>query len=408
VLGLVSRSGDLIIRSVVPNDPKDLAMKRLIVFFALAMSLLSYLSAPPASASVSAYIQVSAGAFHTCALTPTQLAFCWGQGASGQLGNGSTLNSAVPVAVAGGLVWRSISTGAAHTCGITTTGAALCWGDNTSGQLGDGTATSSTTPVTVIDPGPWRSISAGGFGASSHTCGIKTTGTLWCWGANANGQLGANTTTPSLIPVQEVTVGSWIAVSAGSAHTCAIRSTTSLFCWGANGTGQLGTGGITPWLFPKPVLAPSGWKVISAGGISSSLAHSCGLRVGVAYCWGAGSSGQLGIGATPAVLPAPGPPVLGGGTWRTISAGGRHTCGVRSTSLSYCWGGGSNGEIGNGSTAPIAPVPQPVVIIGATRTLDAGGFHTAAVLPTTAVWSWGLNNAFQLAATTPPFSPVPL
>ena len=95
---------------------------------------------------------LAAGGSHTCGLTSSGAAYCWGSNASGQLGNGSITNSSTPVAVSGGLSFTAIATADRHSCGRTTSGADYCWGDNSYGQLGDGTTTQRLVPTAVASP----------------------------------------------------------------------------------------------------------------------------------------------------------------------------------------------------------------------------------------------------------------
>jgi alpha-tubulin suppressor-like RCC1 family protein len=145
---------------------------------------------------------VTAGFGHSCAVAAGGAAMCWGDNEYAQLGNGTSTMSSVPVAVSGlssGVV--TISAGSEHTCVVTTAGAAECWGNNTYGQLGDGTTTASNVPVVVsgLSSGV-ASLSAG----YEHTCVVTTAGDVECWGRNDNGELGNNTTTQSNVPVSVV------------------------------------------------------------------------------------------------------------------------------------------------------------------------------------------------------------
>lgn len=148
--------------------------------------------------------------------------------------------------------WRRVDAGRLHTCGIRTDGRLYCWGWDRHGQLGDGgTNTDQPTPVQVAgNRTDWATVAAGSY----HTCARRTNGRLFCWGRDAAGQLGdGGTNTRQPAPVQVAgNRTDWGAVTAGNSHTCARRTTGRLFCWGDDGDGQLGDGG-TNTSQPSPV-----------------------------------------------------------------------------------------------------------------------------------------------------------
>jgi alpha-tubulin suppressor-like RCC1 family protein/WD40 repeat protein len=137
-----------------------------------------------------AFASLGTGVLHTCGVTPSGQAYCWGRNTYGQLGDGTFTHRSTPALVSGGLTFASVSaeSGGDHTCGITTSGQAYCWGRNDTGQLGDGTLTNRSSPVLVSGGLAFVSVSAGG----GHTCGVTTVGQAYCWGRNDVGQLGDN------------------------------------------------------------------------------------------------------------------------------------------------------------------------------------------------------------------------
>jgi alpha-tubulin suppressor-like RCC1 family protein len=185
---------------------------------------------------------ITAGGYHTCALTNAGAVLCWGDNSYGQLGDGTIgIERLVPVAVSGlssGIV--AIEAGFNHTCAITSAGAVLCWGEGQSGQLGNGTDINQLTPTPVngLSSGV-TTVTAGYY----HTCALITGGDVKCWGGNKSGQLGDNSTETKLTPVAvEGLSGNITAIAAGFAHTCALTNVGGIQCWGHNYTGQLGNG----------------------------------------------------------------------------------------------------------------------------------------------------------------------
>ena len=216
-----------------------------------------------------------------------------------------------------------VSAGGSHTCWVRATGAVVCWGDNSEGQ--------STAPGGLFD-----SVNAGGL----HTCGVRQSGVVDCWGSDDEGQ----SASPG---------GLFASVSAGGLHTCGVRQSGVVDCWGSDDEGQS--------------TSPGGlFASVSAGGL-----HTCGVREsGVVDCWGSDDEGQS---TSP------------GGLFISISAGESHTCGVREDGEVDCWGLNAEGQ-----SAPPG---------GLFASVSAGGFHTCGVRDTGAVACWGLDEEGQ---STPP------
>jgi alpha-tubulin suppressor-like RCC1 family protein len=163
---------------------------------------------------------VSAGWSHTVAVKTDGTLWAWGDNGHGQLGDGTTTNRWAPVQVGTDTHWATVATGDSHTVAVKTDGTLWAWGFNGSGQLGDGTsATERHSPLRVGTDNHWASASGG----NGHTAAVKTDGTLWAWGNNADGQLGDGTTTIRLTPVRVGTDTGWTAVSAGRSHTLGLQ-----------------------------------------------------------------------------------------------------------------------------------------------------------------------------------------
>jgi len=188
-----------------------------------------------------AYRRVTVGGHHVCGLSQAPdslLAFCWGTGLSGALGNASVTSSATAVPVTSGLKFRVLAAGGDHTCAIATSGATYCWGANANGQLGHGATGDAATPG-LITEGAFVSLTAG----SKHTCALTSSGEASCWGLDSAGQLGDNSTAvQQWYPVTVSDGHRFTALSTGARHTCGVATDGSLYCWGRGAEGQLGAG----------------------------------------------------------------------------------------------------------------------------------------------------------------------
>ncbi len=272
------------------------------------------------------------------------------------------------------------------TCAVVS-GAAWCWGYNANGQLGNGSTTQSLVPAPVsgLSSGVAAITTSG-----SHSCAVVNGG-AWCWGKNADGQLGDGTNVQQLVPVQVSGLSSGVtAISAGDDHTCAIVD-GGVKCWGANvGYGQLGDGTSSASRVPVGV-AGLGSDVTA---LSAGRQHTCALASGGAYCWGRADSGELGNGASPVVSRTP--VLVSGGNGATmVDAGGSFACMVNAAGAA-CWGFGGQGQLGNGGSTGSA-LAQPVAgLTGGVTAIAAGSSYHACAIVNGALQCWGYNNAGQL------------
>jgi hypothetical protein len=193
------------------------------------------------------------GALHACAVSSMHSIFCVGRNDHGQLGDGTTTDRTVPVAVIGGATeWSSVAVvlGESHSCARSSAGGVYCWGRNDAGQLGDGTTVDRATPAAVSGGVAFTSLVAG----VAHTCGLTAAGIAYCWGSNADGQLGIGTIGGNAAVPQLVAGGrTFVAIAVGDHHSCGVIANGLAFCWGRNDHGQLGDGTRTNRGAPTPM-----------------------------------------------------------------------------------------------------------------------------------------------------------
>jgi alpha-tubulin suppressor-like RCC1 family protein len=228
---------------------------------------------------------VAVGAAHTCALTDAGGVRCWGFNLAGQVGDGTTNDRSTPVAVLGlqtGV--KAITAGSYHSCALTAKAGVECWGDDY-----------GLKPVPVSGLPSGVTAIAAGFG---HSCALTSAGAVWCWGSNGDGQLGDGSPGIRAAPVSVVGLSSGVtAIAAGGEHTCALMASAGVQCWGADFRGELGDGTSTFAARATPVGVSglsSGVSAIAAGSEHSCAL----MTTGDVSCWGRGDFGQLGDGTT--------------------------------------------------------------------------------------------------------------
>jgi alpha-tubulin suppressor-like RCC1 family protein/uncharacterized protein YjdB/pimeloyl-ACP methyl ester carboxylesterase len=235
---------------------------------------------------------LSTSGFKSCGLTAGGAAYCWGNSDGYSLGDTlGTRTSNVPLLVSGGLSFKRISAGTDHTCAITVSGVAYCWGSNSDGQLGDGSVVNSTGPTLVSTSVAFDAISAG----ENFTCGLATSGLIYCWGANTYGALGDGTTVGHRTPVAIAGGKTFTMLAGGGLHACALATDGKAWCWGVNTSGELGDGSLTS---SKTLVAVAGGLTFQQIVSSPGGNHTCGITTSDTYCWGLNGTGQLGDGTT--------------------------------------------------------------------------------------------------------------
>lgn len=308
---------------------------------------------PPSSAL--RYSTIDGGYYHTCALTLTGGAHCWGRNAFGTLGDGTTDERSRPTRVNTSLSFSSLDAGAGHNCAVTAAGTAWCWGLNDEGQLGDGTFNYRTVPVAVSGGHTFTAVSAG----HAHSCGLTADGTAWCWGDDSHGQLGDGGPTgpgksPEPVPVQSAEP--FASIYAGYYQSCGITTTAMAYCWGQNVAGQIGDGSRSERHAPAPVSGGLSFRSLAPGD-----RFVCGASSGDVWCWGANTYGQLGpeapdtalvpvrldgVGSTPSAI-------FASSGASTIPGTESYGCALFTNGRTDCWGGAVPGLRQRGAPAPL-------------------------------------------------------
>ncbi len=234
-----------------------------------------------------------------------------------------------------------VAAGYEHTCAVRSSGEVRCWGRNDSGQLGDGTTHRRDESVTVLGISDAMGVAAGVV----HTCALRRTGEVACWGRNESGKLGNGTTESSASPVSVGGISDAIQIAAGTGHTCALRQSGRVVCWGFN-RGRFGDGTSAPSALPVPVP-----DIFDAVQITAGIGHTCALRrTGKVLCWGQIEHPSLVYAnRVDPIAPTVVPGISG---IVHISAGHAHTCAVRKTGQAFCWGFVDKG--------PDRPIPNAV------------------------------------------------
>jgi len=287
---------------------------------------LHYVDEPQRAGDREDYTALSCGTSFCCGLTTGGAILCWGNGyKTGALGNPMPPTSvAVPTQVGTSSDFKAVGAGTHTACGVRTDGTLTCWGV---GLVGDGTVLLRETPTAVAPGTRWSAV----FPGNGHSCGLHEDGTAWCWGSNESGQLGHGAVGAKGEPTQVGEENTYASVAVGGCHTCALKKDGSLVCFGLNSFGQLGIGTLDSKVTPAPVPG-SDWKFVAAGS-----SHTCGLRNdGSTWCWGSNEAGSVGDKTNlDKKDPTQVEPLSG---WETLALGSNVSCGLRQDHGIWCWG----------------------------------------------------------------------
>ena len=352
--------------------------------------------------------------------------WAWGENASGQLGNGSTVNSSVPVAVlrSGVLAGKTVIAVAAgndHSVALCSDGTLAAWGFGSNGELGNNSTVNSSVPVLVSVAGvlAGKSVTAIAVG-NNHAVALCSDGSLAAWGFNVDGRLGNGSTVNSSVPVavlrSGVLAGKTVTkIAAGAGHTLVLCSDGTLAAWGYNPNGQVGNNSMTTTQVPvlvnqSGVLAGKTVIAIAAGDSHSLVICSDGTLA----AWGRNDKGQLGNGSTtdsamPVLVNRSG--VLEGKTVTAMAGGGLHTVAVCSDGTLAAWGDNTTGQLGNNSIDN-SSVPVQVLVppFAAHLPVAVGGGndHSLALCSDGTLVAWGANTHGQLGSGNTTASLIPV
>lgn len=315
-----------------------------------------------------------------------------------------------PLSTYVGPSWTQVSTGNSVTAAISSTGSLFVWGASAAGQGGQGLLVHRSSPVqittfagneTVIN----SYVSAVGFSGTVYyswtavTSGavtdlaIRSDGSLWGWGYNADGSLGLNNTSIQVLVPTQIGNTSWSQICSNDGSTFGITSNGLLFAWGLNTFGTLGTNDTVNRSSPVQ-LGTSSWTALASGGIRASGVFTFAIRSdGALFAWGNNTSGTLG---TNDQAYRSSPVQIGTSSWTGVATGITHTVAIRSDGGLFTWGNNANGELGSSSRVHRSSPVQ--VGTGSWNKVGSGFNHVLATLSTGALFTWGLGTTGQLGS----------
>ena len=379
---------------------------------------------------------ISIGSDHSLAVKSDGTVWAWGSNSSGQLGDNTITNSYIPVQVKDetgtGYLSNvvSVSSGGSSSFALKDDGTVWAWGDEgISGLLGNGTSLDSYLPIQVHNTdgtGYLTGVTAIATG-NNFTVALKDDGTVWAWGYNNYGDLGDNTTTRRTRPVQVHNsddtgyLSGVVAVAANSSyHTLALRDDGTVWAWGNNSAYELGDNTNTERHIPVQVLDETGSSYLSGvSSITTGYQHSIIIKNdGTVWAWGANAQGQIGDNSTTLrKLPVQVKDSAGTGYLTdvaTVYAGQYHSVALKGDGTTWTWGHNNYGQIGNNTTTTPNRLPVQVndsagtaYLTGITA-ISAGSYSTMALKDDGTVWAWGANFSGILGDNTTTHRSLPV
>ncbi|MBN2724700.1 MAG: hypothetical protein JXR95_11575 [Deltaproteobacteria bacterium] len=335
---------------------------------------------------VPGFTTIAAGENHTCGTTSTEEVMCWGSNMDEELATTSDISESKEPIVATNLIYDlyDVKSGGVRNCGSASSNSIVCWGDD-------------EIPFEITSPDE-SAIVSWDVGAA-HAC-MATASGVWCWGNNADGQLGNDSTMDSDTPVEVQSITEVTEIVVGGYFTCAV-STSGNYCWGHGSNGEMGNGTVNDSRTPVLVDTSESGKLTN---LAAGDSHVCGINASSeVYCWGSNSSGQTGTGdsvdhSTPAFVE------FDGALIESLSADKDTSCAVDTTGFGWCWGYNYFDQMGVGELHGTTEVNSPVGVAMPDSVLftaiTVGGYHVCGISENNGAWCWGNNDFGQLGIGT--------
>ena len=346
------------------------------------------------------WLNISSSGVNSLALKTDGTLWSWGANSAGQLGQNDAIQRSSPVQIGTDTNWsKSISTNYNMSAAIKTDGTLWIWGNNANGALGLGNVINRSSPTQVGALNTWKKIST-----NIQVAAIKTDGTLWAWGYNTEGELGLGDKIFRSSPTQIGNLTNWLVVAAGVYNNFAIKTDGTLWSWGLNNSGSLGSGTVVSRSSPVQVGALTNW---GREGVTASSGSSDWSKVfsgyyaifalktnGTLWAWGVNTSyGNLGLGD---VINRSSPVQVGTGTnWSKVSATQLHTLALKTDSSLWSWGMNAYAQLGL-NDGIYRSSPTQIGNLTTWSKISVSGFNSAAIKTDGTLWVWGGPNAGAL------------